>query len=147
MKELSLLFDRDINRIKKEITLYNRPAAIWMVQEGISNSAGNLVLHICGNLRHYIGKVLGNVSYERNRDIEFSAKNISAAQLLRLLDETATTVITTLQHLPAEQLSATYPEMVFDRELTTGQFLMHLYGHLNYHSGQINYHRRLISNP
>ena len=65
-KDLNALFTRDLIKLKDEIALYRDDDALWSVKEGISNSGGNLCLHLIGNLRTYIGKTLGGVYYERD---------------------------------------------------------------------------------
>jgi Protein of unknown function (DUF1572) len=99
---------------------------------------------LMGNLRTYIGKNLGNVPYIRNREAEFSSKNIPKETILFMIEETKSIVLKTLESLNIKQLEAIYEENVLGYEMTTQYFLIHLYGHLNYHLGQINYHRRLL---
>ena len=62
--------------------LYKNEEDVWKIKEGISNSAGNLTLHLLGNLNHFIGATLGNTGYVRERDKEFSLKNIPRIQLV-----------------------------------------------------------------
>ncbi len=142
--ELQKLFERDLNKIIKEIESYQSEESLWLITEGISNSAGNLTLHLVGNLRTYIGKNLGGFEYIRNREAEFSAKNIPKETLLSMIKETKSIVLSTLESLNIKQLEDVYPEEVLGYKMTTQFFLIHLYGHLNYHLGQINYHRRLF---
>jgi uncharacterized damage-inducible protein DinB len=144
-QKLLQLFERDLNKLKQEISSYTNEADIWKIQDGIANSGGNLCLHLIGNLKHFIGKILGNIPYERQRDKEFSDKNIPAQQLLKGINETIHAVTTALQQLSDEILSSIYPIRVFETEMTTEVFILYLYGHLNYHLGQINYHRRLLN--
>ncbi len=143
LNELSQLFLRDIDRLQKEVDAYAGDDLLWAVGEGISNSGGNLCLHLCGNLRHYIGYLLGGMDYTRDRDFEFSARNIKRGRLIKEIGETRRMVDETLNRLEETDLRRSYPEKVLGYEMTTGYFLIHLYGHLNYHLGQINYHRRL----
>ncbi|MBL0356094.1 MAG: DinB family protein [Chitinophagaceae bacterium] len=145
MKDLAALFQRDLNKLKQEICLYTDPADMWRFNAGISNSGGNLCLHIIGNLKHFVGKTLGSIPYERVREKEFSDKDIPVELVLKMIDETADAVKTTLLRFEEADLQKTFPIKVFAEDMSTGQFLFHLYGHLNYHLGQINYHRRLIN--
>jgi len=138
------LFDRDLEKLKTEITSYKTPSKMWEGTGEISNSAGNLCLHICGNLQHFIGSVLGISGYKRDRDSEFSRKNIPVDEIIRKIDHTIFTVKKTLNELDVNKLEEIYPINVFGKEMTTGFFLVHLTTHLNYHLGQINYHRRLL---
>ena len=142
---LTQLFTKDLNKLKDEIAAYSNEADLWKIEDGIANSAGNLCLHLVGNLKHFIGKTLGNISYERNREKEFTDKDVPSAILIKSIDETINAVAVSLQNLSAEELAKIYPINVFGSEMTTENFLIHLYGHLNYHLGQINYHRRLLN--
>ncbi|MGF6848555.1 putative damage-inducible protein DinB [Chitinophaga sp. W3I9] len=137
------LFERDLSKLEEEIAAYETAAGIWQVPPGITNPAGNLCLHLCGNLQHYIGAVLGKTGYVRNRDLEFSDRNVPTEDLLVLISSTRRVILTVIAGLTAEDLEKTYPEKVFSGTMSTGHFLVHLSTHLNYHLGQINYHRRL----
>jgi len=144
IKILQNLFQRDLEKLKTEITSYKDEKKMWEVTGEISNSAGNLCLHICGNLQHFIGATLGNSAYKRNRDAEFSRKNVPVEEMQKDIDETIVIIKKTLMELDESKLEETYPINVFGKEMTTGFFLAHLTTHLNYHLGQINYHRRLL---
>lgn len=139
------LFERDLTRLYKEIEKYPNENQLWETREGITNSGGNLALHLLGNLNTYFGKNLGNTGYIRNREAEFASKNIPKAEILQAIEQAKTVVINVLQNLSNEQMEAIYPENVLGYEMKTVTFLLHLYGHLNYHLGQINYLRRLLN--
>ena len=138
------LFERDLNRLMTEIGLYKEEATIWKIEKGISNSTGNLTLHLIGNLNTYIGKELGGTGYVRNRELEFSTKFVKRDLLIEQLNATLEMVKTTLSSLSNEDLNLEYPILVFTEKTTTEYLLVHLTTHLTYHLGQINYHRRLI---
>lgn len=144
IETLISLFERDLKKLKNELELYPNESQIWKIDREISNSAGNLTLHLIGNLNTYIGAELGKSDYVRNRPLEFSLKDIPKTQLLSDIDKTLEIVINTLNLLTVEDLEKTYPQLVFEKEMTTGYFLVHLSTHLAYHLGQINYHRRMI---
>lgn len=141
---LSALFTRDLNKLKAEITAYRNEKVLWEVQEGIANSAGNLCLHLIGNLSGFIGAELGKSGYVRQRDLEFSEKDVPRAVLLEKIDATIIVVAKVVEGLTHEQLSAEFPIPVFKEKTSTQHFLVHLTTHLTYHLGQINYHRRLL---
>ena len=141
---LQALFTRDLGQLKAEIEQYKQETTIWMVDKDIANSAGNLCLHLIGNLNTFIGKELGGSNYVRNRELEFSQKNIPRTVLLPWIEETITTVRETLSKLTEENLQKDYPVNVFNKPMTTEYFLVHLATHLAYHLGQVNYHRRLL---
>ena len=141
---LLLLFERDLNKLITEIELYKKEENIWRVEKSISNPAGNLTLHIIGNLNTYIGKEIGKTNYIRNRELEFSQKNIPRQELLKNLNDTITVVRNSLLTFPENELENEYPLLVFTEKTSTAYLLIHLTTHLSYHLGQINYHRRLI---
>ena len=72
VESFSKLFERDMLRIIDELNQYTDEKLIWKKAGSISNSAGNLTLHLIGNLNHFIGYAIGNTGYIRNRDLEFS---------------------------------------------------------------------------
>ena len=145
-QSLLQLFQRDILTLYKEIELYQDESKMWKILEGTNNSGGNLALHLVGNLNTYLGKNLGNTGYVRNREAEFSDKNIPKESLLKLIEEVNQMVIEVLSTLTDEEMKTIYPENVLGYEMTTEYFLIHLHGHLTYHTGQINYHRRVLVN-
>lgn len=141
---LKSLFTRDLSRLKKEIEQYSNESNIWKTEPEISNSAGNLCLHLVGNLNTYIGKEIGKTNYVRNRELEFSLKDIPRIELLEKIEATIVTVNKSLDQLNEKDLQAEYPIWVFEEKTSTEYLLVHLASHLTYHLGQVNYHRRLI---
>jgi len=138
------IFERDLNKLLVEIESYEDEKKLWAVKDGIKNSAGNLCLHLMGNLNHFIGAVLGKTGYERSRELEFSLKNIPRSTLIKNIESTKLVVENTLSNLTAADFDKTYAIEVFNKSMTTGFMLIHLATHLSYHLGQINYHRRLV---
>jgi uncharacterized damage-inducible protein DinB len=141
---LKTLFNRDLKRLQTEIEQYQNEADLWKLGGEINNSAGNLCLHLLGNLNCYIGNELGKTGYVRNRDLEFSAKDVPRQELVQQLNDTMEMIQQTLDSLNEDDLAAEFPILVFDHKMSTEFFLVHLATHLNYHLGQINYHRRLL---
>ncbi|RZJ81017.1 MAG: DUF1572 domain-containing protein [Flavobacterium sp.] len=139
------LFERDLNRVIDEVNLYDAEVDLWRIEKNISNSGGNLVLHLLGNLNTYIGKEIGKTGYVRNRELEFSQKNIPRQLLVSQLKDTINVVKSSLKLLTEEDLNNEYPVVALSSATSTAFFLVHLLGHLNYHLGQINYHRRLVA--
>lgn len=141
--ELSALFERDLEKLSVELNSYENEEDIWTVQGEIKNSAGNLFLHLCGNLKHFIGATLNNSGYERDREFEFDGK-VSKDELVQSIKETSEMLASYFERVTVDDMSDPYPLQPFGYPMTKSQFIIHLYGHLNYHMGQINYHRRLI---
>ncbi len=144
LSSISNIILRDLDSLEREIALYPTTDSIWVVKGEIKNSAGNLALHLCGNLQHYIGAVLGKTGYVRDRPKEFSLKDISAKDLVLEIIRTKEAIKSTLPKIDPTSLEKEYPEKVFADPMTTQYFLVHLSAHLGYHLGQVNYHRRLV---
>lgn len=142
---LKTLFNRDLNQLKVEIDLYQNESIIWHTEKEISNSAGNLCLHLIGNLNTYIGNVFGKTDYIRNRELEFLLKDIPKSELIQKIEATQIVVDKALSSITEDDLKMEYPLLVFDHKTSTEFMLIHLTTHLAYHLGQINYHRRLLS--
>jgi len=138
------IFERDLGKLKEEISLYTNENNLWKTEKQISNSGGNLALHLIGNLNHFIGATLGNTGYVRERDNEFSDKNIPVQKILDNIDATIIVVKNTLSNLTAEDFEKVFPLEKHGQIVKTDFMLLHLLAHLEYHLGQINYHRRLI---
>lgn len=144
LKELNQLFQRDLEKLGQELQAYSSEENLWIVDKEISNSSGNLTLHIFGNLRQFIGLDFGGIAYERNRDREFGAKGVPLSALLLELEEVKKIVSTSLLGLNPIRMGDKSLHAFFGHQMSIGFFLIHLYGHLNYHLGQVNYHRRLL---
>ena len=144
IETLKSLFNRDLNQLKIEIESYQDESQLWVIDKNISNSGGNLCLHLIGNINTYIGAEIGKTGYIRNRPLEFSLKDIPKSELINKIEETILVVNKALDSLTEADLETIYPQIVFEKEMTTGFFLVHLSTHLAYHLGQINYHRRLF---
>lgn len=143
--ELSELFRRDLIRLGQEIEGFGDEALLWKTMPGVSNSAGNLALHLEGNLREYVGRQMGGIAYERKRDLEFSGTGVPAADLVSRFRDLGEMVPGVIAGLSAEQLDGVFPENVLGIPLTTSKFLLHLYSHFNYHLGQIDNLRRVLT--
>ncbi len=141
---LKKLFNRDLSKLKFEIEAYQSEENLWRIDHGIANPAGNLCLHLVGNLNTYIGAILGGTDYVRNRELEFSLKDLPKQELISMIEATITMVSETLDRVKQEQMDKEYPILVLEEKTSTEFFLVHLSTHLTYHLGQINYHRRLL---
>ena len=141
--ELDDQFSKGLSKVISELKSYKEESSIWKINGDIKNSGGNLALHLVGNLNHFVGLILGDIEYERDRPAEFATKDYPLKNLVQDLQDCIRRVSETLHKLEVSDLNQEYPLDVV-RKMTTSQFLMHLLGHLNYHTGQINYHRRLL---
>jgi uncharacterized damage-inducible protein DinB len=143
--DLAALYRRDLTKVIQQLRTFPEGAALWQLAPGVTNSAGNLALHLEGNLREFIGRQLGDVPYQRRREQEFAMKSVPAAELITRLEEVAELIPRVVESLSDEVLAAPYPSQVVGGYESTRQFLFHLLGHLNYHLGQIDYLRRFLT--
>lgn len=141
---LNKIIQRDLLKLKSEIESYSTESNLWKTEKDIANSAGNLCLHLVGNLKTYIGATLGQTGYIRDRNAEFTLKDLSKNELIKQIEETIEIVNQVLPTLSDEILQQEYPLLVLKEKTSTEYFLIHLATHLGYHLGQVNYHRRLI---
>jgi uncharacterized damage-inducible protein DinB len=142
---LAGLMVRDLRAVQRELEAYPSEASLWVRPDSIPNAGGTLALHLAGNLRHFVGALLGHTGYVRDRDAEFARRDVPRAELLRELDAAIADVSTVLPTLSADRMDAFMTIGHGDRQVQTGEFLTHLAVHLSYHLGQIDYHRRLTS--
>lgn len=133
---------RDLAAFAGEIRSFPEEG-LWEVWGAVHNSAGNLGLHIAGNLRHYVGLGIGQIPYERQRDREFADKGLPKETVLAGLETARQVVSEALEDYSPEQWSAPYPDLSPWQGKTQGEVLLTLLAHLNYHLGQLNYLRRL----
>ena len=145
LQSLEALFTRELNTLRAELEAYPDEADLWKTPPGISNSGGNLALHLTGNLQHFIGAVLGKSGYVRNRDAEFGSRDVPRAELLKQVDQAIAAVSGTLRQLDAAKLEQRFPDPIAKMRLATGDFLVHLANHFSYHLGQLDYHRRAVT--
>ncbi|GLU52338.1 DUF1572 family protein [Dyadobacter frigoris] len=139
------LYQRDLKKLRAEIFAYHEEDLLWIKLPGTLNSGGNLSQHLIGNLRTYIGLTLGHFPYVRDREAEFSSRLFSKSQLLEELDFLLEIIPESLMKLTESRFSEEYPHDILSisESQSVGLVLTHLSMHLAYHTGQINYHRRI----
>jgi uncharacterized damage-inducible protein DinB len=137
-------FENHLIQLKAEIEAFPNDASLWMVPKGVSNSPGNLALHLAGNLQHFVGALLGNTGYVRDRDLEFSMKGQSKDYVLEQIEKAHEVVQATLSSMTEEQENEIFPSDFKGKMVKVSVALSHLLAHLAYHNGQINYLRRML---
>lgn len=136
---------RELATLRREVEAYDNDADLWQEVPGLPNSAGTLVLHLAGNLQHFFGRRLGGSAYVRDRDAEFSRRNLPRADLIREIEAAGHAVRAGLSLLSPSTLLDDFPEPVAGIRLGTGEYLVHLATHLAYHLGQVDCHRRIVT--
>jgi hypothetical protein len=145
---IAAILDRDLQTLRREIEAYPDDRALWESVPGIVNPAGTLVLHLTGNLQHFLGACLGSTGYVRDRPAEFARRDVPRAELLGQIDAARSAIKKGLSHLSEAQLGADFPEVIGGAQFTTSDYLVHLSAHFAYHLGQLDYHRRIVTgNP
>ena len=142
---LRTIMCRDLDSFAREVELFPDDAMLWATLPGLSNPAGTLALHVAGNLQHFVGAILGGSGYVRQRDLEFSRREGTRAELVAGLAQARAAVDDTLERLTEQDLALPYPELLGGRRLKTGDFLLHLASHLAFHLGQAGYVRRALT--
>jgi uncharacterized damage-inducible protein DinB len=145
INSISEIMERDLLKVAVELNQYENEKDIWLKKGLVQNSAGNLALHLIGNLNHFVGFALGNTGYIRDRDSEFSTAFVPREELVRNINNTIAVVKESLSKIDDEKLYTVFPIKKNDETVTIEHILLYMLVHLGYHLGQINYHRRLIS--
>jgi hypothetical protein len=143
-KHFKLQFVKGLESLKAEINSFSNEKMMWETKVGVSNSAGNLALHLIGNLNHFIGAQFGKTGFIREREKEFSDKSISREVMLSNINETILVVEESFNKLPESALKKVFPLNTFGENKTVEEVLLILLAHFNYHLGQINYFRRQL---
>lgn len=143
--DLCAVMVRDLRAVAREVSAYPTDAALWQEMPGIANSGGTLALHLAGNVRHFLGAVLGGSAYVRDREREFGARGIARAEVVAELEHAIVEAERVIPAISAATLAAPFPVELAGRRLPTARFLMHLCAHLAYHLGQVDYHRRIVA--
>jgi len=142
LASLRAMFARDLAALRREVEAYPDDESPWRDIPGLTNAGGTLVLHLAGNLQHFIGAVLGSTGYQRDRATEFSKRGVPRAALVAEVERAREAVLATLDRLPEAALDLPYPEAAGNYRFITGDLLTHILVHLSYHLGQLDYHRR-----
>jgi hypothetical protein len=136
---------RELAALSRSVELYPDDASPWREAPGVPNRGGTLVLHCCGNLRHYIGARLGGSGYVRDRDAEFTRRDVPRAELLQLIAKTAREVDNALSAVRDGDLDGDFPDIVAGHRVAAREMVMHVCVHLAFHIGQLDYHRRFTT--
>ena len=142
---ISRLINRELVSLRDELLAYPNEADMWQLPKGLPNSAGNLALHLVGNLRFFIGAQLGASGYVRDRDAEFAKSGVPRAEIVKSIETAADEVTRTLATLDPAELEKPFAVEIGGNWIQTGMLLQHLASHLAYHLGQIDYHRRIVT--
>lgn len=139
------IYERDLNALRREVEAYPEEDQLWQIVPGVSNTGGTLTLHLAGNLQHYLGSRLAGTGYVRNRDAEFSLRNLPRSRLLAEIEAAREAVRAALAGLSEERLAEEFPEVIAGSRFSIGEYLVHLTTHFAFHLGQLDSHRRVVT--
>ena len=144
LQDIKHILLRDLAVIAEEVRQTDEQF-LWKSLPGIINPVGTIALHLCGNIRHFIGAQLGHTGYVRNRDAEFSNHQLTKQQLLDEISATIHETDSVLSSLDESLLESEMPDPPpHHKGRSVAFFLMQLSCHLSRHTGQMNYLRRML---
>jgi uncharacterized damage-inducible protein DinB len=143
--DIAVLLVRELDGFRREVALLSTDDELWRVAPGVTNPVGSLALHVAGNLRHFIGAVLGRDSYKRDRQAEFGTRGMSRMQVDEELVAAIGVVRRVLGSLTREQLADHATALPNGVSVRTDLFLLHLVAHTAFHLGQAGYLRRTLT--
>jgi uncharacterized damage-inducible protein DinB len=128
-----------IERCLSEIT----EEELWHRPNASSNSIGNLLLHLCGNITQYVLSGLGNVEDKRERDKEFTSTAVlTKTELLTKLKSTVDAAVSIFKNLKEDEILR--ERSVQGYQLSAIGIIIHVVEHYSYHTGQIIFWTKLI---
>lgn len=142
--DVERLLTRELDGLGREVGLFPDDRQLWVTPVGISNAAGNLALHVAGNLQHFVGALLGGTGYVRDRDREFATRTGTRAHVHQELQAAARAVESTLARMDTAALQLPMPGAPNALTIRTDLFLLHLVSHAAFHLGQAGYVRRIV---
>ncbi len=145
IQDAQRILERDLEGLAREIEMFPDDESLWRVAPGITNSAGSLARHAGGNLKHFVGAVLGGSGYVRQRDAEFGTPGGTRGEMVAEVRETKAIVSRVLPTLTDEVLAADFPDPPGGGPVSCRRFLLHLCTHLAFHLGQAGYLRRVVT--
>lgn len=116
---------------------------IWASNNGNSNSIGNLILHLCGNIRQYIVSALGDMEDTRMRDLEFSTRSgFTKDELSNRLNNTVSQAVQVIKTCDEVKLLKVFSVQGF--RLSGIGIIIHVTEHYSYHTGQIAFRTKQL---
>jgi uncharacterized damage-inducible protein DinB len=141
-KEIELrMLQESIPRIIQCLNTVNEEH-IWYIPNSNSNSMGNLILHLCGNVRQYLIASIGGKQDDRKRDLEFSASGLSRTELMASLEKLGLEIKETIPKVTLDELERVRNVQGFN--MSGISVVIHVIEHFSYHTGQIAYMTKLL---
>lgn len=142
--QIILRMEENTPRIEKCLAELTE-AEVWQRPNPASNSIGNLILHLCGNITQYAIASLGGRPDARDRDAEFATESgWLKAELLEKLTRTVSEAVETIRHANREELLRVRSVQGF--EMSGIGIIVHVCEHYSYHTGQIAFWTKILKN-
>lgn len=135
------LLPEGIARIRKCLDQLSEEQ-IWFRPNPASNSIGNLILHLCGNVTQWLICSFSEKQDQRDRPMEFELRGISKAELLDRLTSLEEEIVTVLPQIATEQLLQEFAVQTFREQGL--DIIVHVIEHFSYHTGQITYITKML---
>ena len=136
--------DKSTPRIRTCLDEINE-GQLWTKPSPVSNSIGNIILHLCGNITQYILSALGQVEDSRDRPKEFSAEGgYNRSELISKLEKTVLDANEVIKSMDENRLLKIYK--VQGEELSGVGIIVHVTEHYSYHTGQVAFYTKLLTN-
>ncbi len=119
MGDVAIMLVRELEGFQREIALFPDDESVWRTVPGVTNSAGNLALHVAGGLQHFIGHVLGGSAYVRNRETEFGRRSGTRSDVAAEITTAIAVVREVLPRLSVSRLEEMFPEPVMGKPFRT----------------------------
>jgi uncharacterized damage-inducible protein DinB len=140
---LHRLYDESLPRILKCLDRLTNEQIWWRPNES-SNSIGNLVLHLCGNVNQWIYSGLGGFPDDRVRQAEFDTREFIDREDLKIaLESTMEKARTVIERITVNEILRIRPVQTFEEKGLS--ILIHVTEHFSYHTGQIAYITKMLS--
>jgi hypothetical protein len=135
IESINRIMIRELQGLKSELLAYQNQGDIWRSVPGLPNTAGTIALHVAGSLQHFVGAQLGDSGFVRDREAEFSRRDVSVAEIVGELDQTIAALDETFASLEEGATDRPFPQEIAGVRPTVGEFLVHHVAHLLRHRG------------
>jgi len=107
------LYSRELEQLKTEILAVEADELLWKQSDSQTPAVGNTCLFIAGTLQHFIGNMIGDTGYIRNKEAEMKARNLSCERLIEEIENTKRIVVDTLEQVTKVDLQKIFPTKEF----------------------------------
>src|SRR4029453_8859630 len=144
-KDIAVLLVRELEGFRREIDGFPDDETVWQTVPGVTNAAGNLALHVAGNLQYYVGGVLGGSGYVRNREAEFGRRSGARSEIVAEINAAIAAVRAVLPGRAESGPSEMFPEPIVGNALPIHRFLLRVAPPAAFHLDRAAYGRPIVT--